>query len=168
MDHDPDLLEVAWSAYEAELESLRIICATLSRGSRYTPEELLSEVASRMPGIVSTYDATKGASFRTHVRESAKRYAWKLVTRHCFNKQEQRTRNLADGEDVVGHEQADRDTQDEVQYILEGLDPYHRSLLLLRFMCDFSYDEIAGVLGVGKGTARAHTLRAIELARERT
>lgn len=54
------------------------------------------------------------------------------------------------------------DSQDRVQRALEGLAPEYREAVVLRFMEDLPYDEIARVQGVALGTAKSRVFRAKE------
>jgi RNA polymerase sigma-70 factor (ECF subfamily) len=53
-----------------------------------------------------------------------------------------------------------RETISEVQDILEGLNQTDREILLLRHVHQFSYDEIAAVVGLRAGTIRTRISRA--------
>ncbi len=56
---------------------------------------------------------------------------------------------------------------DRVVAALETISDTARACLLLRTLEDLSYDEIAGVLGVPKGTAMSHVHRARQQLRQR-
>ncbi|MBP7929087.1 MAG: sigma-70 family RNA polymerase sigma factor [Acidimicrobiia bacterium] len=49
---------------------------------------------------------------------------------------------------------------DNIEYILDGLSPEHRAILILREVCDMSYDEVADTLGIAPGTVRSRLARA--------
>jgi RNA polymerase sigma-70 factor (ECF subfamily) len=54
-----------------------------------------------------------------------------------------------------------------VQQALELLDPEERKILILKELEDRSYDDIAAILGIPKGTVRSRLFRARESLRER-
>lgn len=54
------------------------------------------------------------------------------------------------------------DAQDRVQRALLRLPPEYREAVVLRFMEDLSYDEIAQIQGVALGTAKSRVFRAKE------
>ena len=53
-----------------------------------------------------------------------------------------------------------RDAQERVQAALLQLAPEYREAVVLRFVEDLSYEEIAGVQGVALGTAKSRVFRA--------
>jgi len=54
------------------------------------------------------------------------------------------------------------DAQDRVQRALMGLAPEYREAVVLRFVEDLAYDEIARIQGVAVGTAKSRVFRAKE------
>ena len=64
-------------------------------------------------------------------------------------------------------EQAERsDTRDAVRRALDRLSPEHRQVLLLRFMQELDYGEIARALNVSEGTVKSRINRAKSKLRE--
>lgn len=55
----------------------------------------------------------------------------------------------------------------QVQEALNQLDPEERKILILKELEDRSYDDIADILGIPKGTVRSRLFRAREALRER-
>jgi RNA polymerase sigma-70 factor (ECF subfamily) len=55
----------------------------------------------------------------------------------------------------------------QVQEALNQLDPEERKILILKELEDRSYDDIAEILGIPKGTVRSRLFRARESLRER-
>jgi RNA polymerase sigma factor (sigma-70 family) len=53
-----------------------------------------------------------------------------------------------------------------LQYIVDGLDHYHRHLVELYFYEGLNYPEIGDQLGVSKSTARKHMLMALEQCKQ--
>jgi RNA polymerase sigma-70 factor (ECF subfamily) len=56
---------------------------------------------------------------------------------------------------------------DNVEHILDGLSPEHRAILILREVCDMSYDEVADTLGIAPGTVRSRLARARRAAAQK-
>jgi len=59
------------------------------------------------------------------------------------------------------------DVRMDLLEVLSGLSPEHREVVVLRELEGMSYDEIAGVLGVPRGTVESRLFRAREKLRER-
>jgi RNA polymerase sigma-70 factor (ECF subfamily) len=60
---------------------------------------------------------------------------------------------------------------ESIHAALDQLDPEHREVLVLRFLEDMTYEDIAGVTGCPVGTVRSrihHAKRALRSALERT
>jgi RNA polymerase sigma-70 factor, ECF subfamily len=57
--------------------------------------------------------------------------------------------------------------QQMVKAALNGLPPVYRAVLVLREIEEFSYDEIAEVLGIAEGTVKSRLMRGRELLRRR-
>ena len=55
----------------------------------------------------------------------------------------------------------------DVLVALDALDPHHREVVALREFQGMSYDEIAGALGVPRGTVESRLFRARQILRER-
>ncbi len=56
-----------------------------------------------------------------------------------------------------------RDTSDEVQGWLDALAPHYRAVLVLRYLHDLSYNEIAAAIGAPRSTVRMRLFRARQL-----
>ncbi len=84
---------------------------------------------------------------------------------------------LASGDDDPGPEPADdrapsdrlesAENRAKVQEALNQLDPEERKILILKELEDRSYDEIAEILEIPKGTVRSRLFRAREALREK-
>ncbi|GGM12156.1 SigE family RNA polymerase sigma factor [Dactylosporangium sucinum] len=53
----------------------------------------------------------------------------------------------------------------DVLGLLAGLPPRRRACVVLRFYCDLSVDQTAGILGISSGTVKSQTARALETLR---
>lgn len=54
-----------------------------------------------------------------------------------------------------------------VLHYLAGLPPRRRAVLVLRYFCDLTVEETAETLGIGTGTVKSQTARALEALRIR-
>ena len=59
------------------------------------------------------------------------------------------------------------DTRMDVMAVLETLSPEHREVILLRELQGMTYEEIAEVLGVPRGTVESRLFRARQILKER-
>ncbi len=61
---------------------------------------------------------------------------------------------------------ANRELQDRLDWVLEGLPAVYREVLLLRFQEDLSLKEIAGVIHIPLATVKSRLYRGLSAARE--
>ncbi|TCO48805.1 SigE family RNA polymerase sigma factor [Actinocrispum wychmicini] len=64
-------------------------------------------------------------------------------------------------------EHAASDLRSALADVLRGLPRQQRAVLMLRFHCDLTEADTARVLGIGVGTVKSHTARALESLRAR-
>ena len=140
-------------------------------------------LAARMCGPDSAEDVTQEAflaawralpDFRGDCRCSTWRY--RLVSNAAIDclRREKKHRDTGDVDDLElpdggpsPQEQAERsDTRDAVRRALDRLSPEHRQVLLLRFMQELDYGEIARALNVSEGTVKSRINRAKSKLRE--
>ena len=140
-------------------------------------------LAARMCGPDSAEDVTQEAflaawralpEFRGDCRFST--WLYRLVNNAAIDylRREKRHRDTGDVDDLElpdggpsPQEQAERsDTRDAVRRALDRLSPEHRQVLLLRFMQELDYGEIAQVLDVSEGTVKSRINRAKSKLRE--
>lgn len=134
-------------------------------GRREQAEDLTQEVFVTLFQRLSSFD----------YRSAFTTWLYRITVNACYDvmrKQERRAKYHADGVDVhtfenlsLGSARADDDArQREVHYYveraLEGLGPELRATFVLREVEGLSYDEIAGVLDVSKGTVASRLARA--------
>ena len=140
-------------------------------------------LAARMCGPDSAEDVTQEAflaawralpEFRGDCRFST--WLYRLVSNAAIDclRREKKHRDTGDVDDLElpdggpsPQEQAERsDTRDAVRRALDRLSPEHRQVLLLRFMQELDYGEIARTLNVSEGTVKSRINRAKSKLRE--
>ena len=140
-------------------------------------------LAARMCGPDSAEDVTQEAflaawralpEFRGDCRFST--WLSRLVSNAAIDclRREKKHRDTGDVDDLElpdggpsPQEQAERsDTRDAVRRALDRLSPEHRQVLLLRFMQELDYGEIARALNVSEGTVKSRINRAKSKLRE--
>lgn len=140
-------------------------------------------LAARMCGPSSAEDVTQEAflaawralpEFRGDCRFST--WLYRLVSNAAIDclRREKKHRDTGDVDDLELpdggpslQEQAERsDTRDAVRRALDRLSPEHRQVLLLRFMQELDYGEIARALNVSEGTVKSRINRAKSKLRE--
>ena len=140
-------------------------------------------LAARMCGPDGAEDVTQEAflaawrglpQFRGDCRFST--WLYRLVSNAAIDclRREKKHRDTGDVDDLElpdggpsPQEQAERsDTRDAVRRALDRLSPEHRQVLLLRFMQELDYGEIARALDVSEGTVKSRINRAKSKLRE--
>lgn len=140
-------------------------------------------LTARMCGPDSAEDVTQEAflaawralpEFRGDCRFST--WLYRLVSNAAIDclRREKKHRDTDDVDDLElpdggpsPQEQAERsDTRDAVRRALDRLSPEHRQVLLLRFMQELDYGEIARALNVSEGTVKSRINRAKSKLRE--
>lgn len=140
-------------------------------------------LAARMCGPDGAEDVTQEAflaawralpEFRGDCRFST--WLYRLVSNAAidFLRREKKHRDTGDVDDLElpdggpsPQEQAERsDTRDAVRRALDRLSPEHRQVLLLRFMQELDYGEIARAMDVSEGTVKSRINRAKSKLRE--
>lgn len=168
---DPELLNLAWTMLEQEwplLEKMCRIAARKDRTKRNTWEEAMSEVAAKLPSVLWSYKPGAGRTLRSHVIGSMRWYLFKMFV-SSRKRDDKRRESLFARHEANGHENGSRPElldQDQVQYILDGVHPFHRSVLQLYYMSGLTCEEIGGVLECSKSTARRHVQAALKAAQE--
>lgn len=171
------------------MEEKDLICRA-ARGDAETFRQLVEayqtpayRLAARMCGPDSAEDVTQEAflaawralpDFRGDCRFST--WLYRLVSNAAIDclRREKKHRDTGDVDDLElpdggpsPQEQAERsDTRDAVRRALDRLSPEHRQVLLLRFMQELDYGEIARALDVSEGTVKSRINRAKSKLRE--
>jgi len=163
-------MEPYWEFIVENEAALRATCRFMCRGRYDLVDDLFCDCCvARAEDIWNTYDPTheSGASLDTHMFGNMRRYMWKWMNRMGRPYGERHYVQPADDFDAGGnHAFVAIDDRDEVQYILERLPEFQRTVLLMYLAKDMTFAEMADVMGCARGTARNHYLRALAAARE--
>lgn len=65
-----------------------------------------------------------------------------------------------------GHQLEQREEQQRMQHALESLKPEHREILVMKYVQEHRYEEIAGILGLPRGTVMSRLYHARMALRE--
>ncbi len=140
-------------------------------------------LAVRMCGVDAAEDVTQEAflaawrglpSFRGECQFST--WLYRLVSNAAVDylRREKKHRGsedvdeleVADGAPSPQEKSEQRDTREAVRRALGALSPEHREILLLRYMQELDYGEIAAALGISEGTVKSRISRAKARLRE--
>lgn len=67
---------------------------------------------------------------------------------------------------MPGHQLEQREEQQRLQRALESLKPEHREILVMKYVQEHGYEEIAGLLGIPRGTVMSRLYHARMALRE--
>jgi len=170
MMDDPELLELAWTMLLQDWEILVKMCKIAARkgGRHNTWEEAMSEVAEKLPGVLWSYDSTKGRTLRSHVIGNCRWYLFKMFV-HAPRKRKRRVQEhiaytVEYGKTSHCDDHSELEVAEEVQYVLEKLHPAHAGVLRLYYIEGCTYEQIGDLLGFSKATARKRVFEALEVA----
>lgn len=172
---EEDAARIAWAFFEREKVTIAKLLSIKVRQYRGGAQEMLGEIAFRLPMLIQSYRPGRGTTLRTHVYIGVNWYLYKLFANssagqwgipHAGSKRAKKRRheNL-DFHDAQEEQQDLVSLHDEVQSMLSGIDPYQRSLLIMRFSCEMTYEQMACALGVTKSIAREYLLEALAAVR---
>lgn len=170
-DHPPELIQLAWTMLEQDWEVLKKMCKIAARkgGRRDSWEEAMSEVADRLPGILWSYDPSKGRTLRSHVIGNCRWYLFKMFVskpRKRARRSKEHVEYTIEHGRTVHYDVSELETSDEVQYILGGLHTAHSAMLRLYYVEGLTYEQIGELLDFSKATARKRVIEALEAAVE--
>ena len=172
----PDLVE-KWqhgdvSAFETlyrQYEKLVFRTAYLITGSKEAAEDALQEVFVSVWKSRHTYDPNKGKLttwlHRITVNECSRRKSRKVSTAISLDEKgidPPEMRHTAQPEEIA----ITRMEYDRLLKDLEALDTKHRSVLVLRYFNDLSYQEIAEALEIPLGTVKSRLNQSLKYLKE--
>jgi RNA polymerase sigma factor (sigma-70 family) len=128
-------------------------------------DDLYGEAVDRVGNITACYIPELG-NRDAHMMTNLRWYFYKWMNKNAgrVSKHEQIVDYL--DELCIEHILPDLDGKNMVQIVVDRLDEYNKTLLLLHYAQGMSYQEIGEHLDVSKGTARLHCINALRLARE--
>jgi RNA polymerase sigma-70 factor (ECF subfamily) len=136
-------------------------------GDRHTAEDLTGDVFVRMVTALPNYRTT-GQPFRAWLY----RIAHNLLVDHYRRENKRAAVSLdtieerdAGGDDPVAVTERKLDAE-RVQHALSSLDPPHREVVLLRFVCGLSLQEVAQILGKTEGAIKSLQHRSLTALRQ--
>jgi len=144
------------------MDAIERVARHSCRGRYDLVDELIEDAIDRAPRIIELWDPTYGIPLHVYVLNTMRRYMWKWMNKN-FARLE---KNELLEDEHAQPQSFDLDTRDQVNTILERLDEYDRTLLVLYFFRGNTFKEIGGILNVSKGTARNHFRIALRRAKE--
>ncbi|HTJ36854.1 MAG TPA: SigE family RNA polymerase sigma factor [Dactylosporangium sp.] len=136
--------------------------AFLLCGDWHTADDLTSTV------LVKLYRHWKRAqqfeNLDAYVRRMLLR-AWLDERRRQWHRRETSTDVLPDPVATDATSASDTDRRLSVLSLLGALPPRRRAVLVLRYFCDLSVEEVAEAMGCSEGTVKSQTARALESLR---
>lgn len=153
--------QASFAALFEQYKNLVFKTAYLMLGDAPEAEDALQEVMWQVYRSLHTYDPQRGA-FTTWLH--------RLTVNHCLNRQRSGSRVSAVSIDhATGYASPEVlvEIDDSLRYMLQGLSDKHRAVVVLRYVWDLSYEEIAAILDVPLGTVQSRLHVALKQVRER-
>jgi RNA polymerase sigma-70 factor (sigma-E family) len=102
---------------------------------------------------------------RTEYPEAyARKVLLNLAIDHGKRRRDLPVGSIADLERIAG--QVTVALPDRLDHVLAALPAKQRAVVVLRYWCDLSEEEIAETLGISRGTVKSHTARAMKALRK--
>jgi RNA polymerase sigma-70 factor (ECF subfamily) len=122
----------------------------------------LQDVFWQVYRLLNTYDASRGA-FTTWLH--------RITVNYCLNRRRRRPQpaGIYDEElrfSVPSHEHL-VEIDDSLRSMLQGLSEKHRVVVVLRYVWDLTYEEIAHILEIPVGTVQSRLHIALKAVRQR-
>jgi RNA polymerase sigma factor (sigma-70 family) len=168
--------------FQEHTEAILKMCQRSTRGTGCSCEEALSECWIRLPQVIATWRADRGASLKTHVMTGLRFYLFKLAGLGGGGRAERTERRRVEryaaemllrhptrsGESDSSQVFADDELADSrrVQYIISRLGEDDATILCLRYCDGYSLDDLADYYEIGRTTAYSKLKRALAAARE--
>lgn len=158
LDREPDdpTVIVAWQFIESYNDQLRAIIKRACRNRRDVEDEMYSDVVpTAVVAAMSTYDSKKG-NLKAHVMRTVRlrslKWWWRWRKWYSYHSSIE--------QDVLVEN--DHGVSIEVYDLLDKLCPYDRGVIVMYHLMEMTFEEVALVLSVSKGTARNHYKIAIK------
>lgn len=153
--------EQAFQALFERYQNLVYRLALLTCGDEAAAEDVLQEVFLRLLRSLSTFDPQRSA-FTT--------WLYRITLNQCFQMQRRQRRWWALSEDLplaARSSSPANETNDrlDLEQALRRLSPKLRSVLVLRYFLDLSYEEIGQVLQIPLGTVKSRLNQALHFLR---
>ena len=156
----------AFAALFNQYKGLVFKNAYLMTGSRDDAEDVLQEVFAAVWRFRETFDPQKGRLAT---------WLHRITVNECLRRQRRHRPLAIDIEQVdvadkhLGPEESLMTAQDYETLVstMDGLDPKHRAVLVLRYFNDLSYEEIAQAVGAPLGTVKSRMNQALKRLRGR-
>lgn len=165
MDYDqcsPAVGDPAFAVLFEQYKNLVYKTAYLMLGDPAEAEDALQDVFWQVYRSRTTYDATKGA-FTTWLH--------RITVNHCLNRKRGSQGMLWGVEPQWRHSTPSPEhlveIDDTLRSMLQGLSEKHRVVVVLRYVWDLSYEEIAQILEIPLGTVQSRLHTALKAVRKR-
>lgn len=171
----------AWLTWLADERNTRLVRAAIAKrvGARDFDDPMIDDawdevVLERLARIHETHDPARGASLLTHTLRSIAWYAHKWAVKRSRDASRARGQYVADDDDseassfdqLADIEQAERVGYRYMDHLTEqALSSASTEVLVMRYVLDMTYEEIARVLCVSRNVARARVEEALSEAR---
>ena len=157
----------AFESLYRQYEKLVLKNAFFIIGQKEEAEDVLQQVFLSVWKSRKTFDPEKG---------KLSTWLYRITVNECMKKQHHKKEPVMD---LVENARLKEVTDDPVQSIMKkeqyesllkavnNLDSKHRSILVLRYFNDLSYDDIAKVAGIPLGTVKSRINNGLRLLREK-
>lgn len=152
--------KAAFAGLFEQYKNLVYKTAYLMLGDAQDAEDALQDVFWQVYRSLESYDPARGA-FTTWLH--------RLTVNHCLNRQRRGAPPSTHDEPRSGAGSPEHlvELDDTVQFLLQELSEKHRAVVVLRYVWDLSYEEIAEILDIPLGTVQSRLHTALKSVRQR-
>lgn len=164
--------ELAAQAAEGDLDAFGRLFTRYARDVYRLALSLGHRKADAEDLMQDTFVAAMEGVARFERRASVRTWLTSILIRQASRRRRYLSLRVTEVLDESGHPAEQRASQKQeqrldVQAMLDSLSPDHRTVLMLRELQGLSYDEIAAMLHIPRGTVESRLFRARNLLRER-